>query len=199
MAAVLGVVVAMYLMPLEISAPLLGTMYAVMVWRESRYGIHSPISITLLVLYIGLAVASGTMTGHGYAPAAPILVFATLFLLTGTLLLLGRPVTTFHASEYGTPALHWMTSILWTCIYGVGAVLGWIALGRLELYFLPPVFVGAGIVLTLYLHLIDMGRSGRRRPEFSVGQTVFRQLRNDEQHLRPYYEHFVREALPSLR
>jgi hypothetical protein len=68
-----------------------------------------------------------------------------------------------------------------------------------QYFWLLPLVPIVGVCVTLWLQLVDMGPAWRRPKAFTFGQFEFCQLSQKDNALIPFYEHFIREALPSIR
>lgn len=106
--------------------------YCAKVWAERRFKIWSPLSITLLICYAGLLLCSLVdLDLLGYTGAV---IFGILATVTGFLLLIGRPFTSFYAKGKGAKRIHWTTSLVWFAAYVFSAFCSW--------YFIPdPLFI----------------------------------------------------------
>lgn len=186
-----------FLLPSQISAPLLLLGYGSIAMTERRQGVSSPISLTMALVALTLIVASWVPGFDQWMALTPVVVFAGLFAIGSVCLLLGRPMTTFIAGNRGLKALHWVTSGLWTAIYGIAMVTSAFALYQPVLYPLPLLLVYAGVALTLYLHLRRFHSRFERAKSFELGRFTFHQCTGDE--LPAFYRHFVCEALPNIR
>jgi hypothetical protein len=199
MAAIVPATLAMYLLPLPFGCALLTLLYALIVALELRHGVHSPISLTLLAVNAALFLFGERLAAAGYEALVPALLFGALLAVSGTLFLANRPATSFYGVKAGFMDLHRRTSACWLAVYAA-ATLGALAAARDPgLFWLVPAAVTAGVAATLWLQVVDMGRAWRAPDDFELGNYRFVRLANSRDSLLPFYRHFLREALPSLR
>lgn len=189
----------MLFLPLQISAGGLTLIYGAMIWGERHLGVTSPISIALL--FASLAIfASQTLFGmEEYALYVSPFFFGVLFAVSAILLLARRPATLFYGGAQGVIELHWRTSSVWVVVYALGLGLGLVLPYYPEGYWLMPLLPLAGVGITLWLQFVDMGAAWRRPRSFNQGNYRLEQLPSTREGLRGFYEHFIREAMPSIR
>lgn len=80
-------------------------LYVAVVAIELRFRIRSPISISMLGLYAGLALLD--YVTKDYTGYAGIIIFAWLTLLSSILLLYGKPFTAFYSNGKGCGRSIW--------------------------------------------------------------------------------------------
>lgn len=178
-----------FLAPAEAVFPLCAAAYAVVASLEWGAGIRSPVTLSLLGLYLALAgLAAALPEVRLYTHYAGALIFGWLALLLAGLLLAGRPFTTFYARGQGMPALHRAVSLVW-----IAAHLSALAA---SLYFMPDVLFiyvpcalcVAGGLVTIGMSLVWFGPAHARRRRFTVGAIQVREL----QHGTEPFDHFCR-------
>lgn len=191
--------------PLPFSVALLAVAYGLLVVVERRCGIANPVTrmlaaVSLLVLLLALSPATQPDT-----PLLLLLYYGSL-LATALLQRVGdRPAAFGLASSRSAGALQRRTALLWTLVPAVGtgivllqmmpaAGLAWLS-PRMLTTLLALLPVGASL-LTLWMHFIAGG--GKDVP-FTSGEYRFGQLPSNADALLPFYRHFIREALPSIR
>lgn len=202
MVQMLGIAVgvtAIYFLPLSISTLIMAIVYALICGFEYRNRVYSPISITLLILNVALFSSVEFLDDSGYLVFAPALFLGTLFLVGLICLLIGRPATACYGGDYGVQALHWRTSILWVAVHAIGALLSLVVIRHPEFYWIVPIPTFLGVLLTIWLQLVDMGPAWRRKLSFESGAFQFKQIPADPISLLPFYRHLLREMLPSIR
>ncbi|XJI59328.1 hypothetical protein AB2I96_25240 (plasmid) [Escherichia coli] len=89
--------------------------YLLIVALELKHNIRSPVSIFMLMMYVVLTILSwfDIYIGH----RAGIIIFTSLALLVGGLLLAGKPFTAFYSAGRGLRSLHYTNSALWLLAY----------------------------------------------------------------------------------
>lgn len=189
----------LYLLPASISFYVLIFLYGVVVWSERQYQVWSPISLTLLTMSIVLNMAQGTLEEAGYEIYSPLILFGSLFLVGATLMLMGRPASSFYGSRMGMPALHRKTSLLWVVLYASAGLAAWLGARYPSLFLVLPALMLTGAVITLKWQLVDMGAAWRRPVVFHLGRYRFEQIANDSLQISLFYQHFVREAMPAIK
>lgn len=199
MAAAAVMITVAHLLRIGLSAPALAFGYGLLIVAERRQGVLSPLSVALALTGVALMATAPLLEPQGWDLLAPMAVFGVLFAVGVTCLALGRPMTTFIASAgLGTPALHWMTSGLWTAVYGLGLLFAWLTPTRPLLLFAAPLLIWLAVAATLYLHLVDMGPAFRRPRSFTGGRFRWREGDQPED-IQAFYWNFMREAMPSVK
>jgi len=190
---------AMYLLPLSLSSTFLISLYAAIVWIEYRHDVCSPISFTLLTMSIVLFFGHNFLERAGYEAYSPVILFGCLFLVGSTLLIIGRPATSFYGGKNSLRALHRKTSLLWDILYALAIIAGLATLRYPIWFWVIPGLMLAGALVTLRLQLFSMGSAWRRPGSFTLGSYRFDQIPKDRAHLLAFYKHWVLEVLPSIR
>ncbi|OZI29827.1 hypothetical protein CAL29_17110 [Bordetella genomosp. 10] len=149
-------------------------LYAAMVATEYRYGIRSPISISLLVLYSGLLLLE--FNAAPFRQYVGLIVFAWLSLLTGTLLLGKKPFTTFYSKGRGMRQLHYTVSALWCMTYFLCLLCHALRFPSASFLVTPYLLCIACGLCTIFLHLCWFGKRNSLQPAFSIGDYAFRRI-----------------------
>jgi hypothetical protein len=189
----------MLLIPMPYSLALLSLLYWAVVALERRMGVISPISHALLLACLVLFLAHVSFETESWEPYVPGILFSVLALVGGVCLLRRCPATLCYGGQHGALALHWRTSSLWFGIYCLGMFFSGLIVHHPQFFWILPLLPLTGVCCTLWLQLVDMGRAWRRPTQFSLGSFTFTQLQPVQGELQPFYEHFIREALPSIR
>lgn len=189
----------MLLLPVQVSSGVLCLSYVVIMWREHRWGVFSPVTGTLLGASLSIFLSYAFLDLSPYEPYVPTYFFGALLLVAAGCLLRGRPATSCYGAAQGSRVLHWRTSSLWAAVYGAGVVLSLVIARDPSWFWVLPLVPVAGMIGTLWLQLVDMGPAWRRPKTFTLGGYRFEQLPSTHESLQSFYEHFIREALPSIR
>lgn len=149
-------------------------LYAALVATELHFRIKSPISISMLVLYIGLAILDyETDQYKGYAG---VIVFSWLSLLTGTLLLWEQPFTAFYSSGRGIKQLHYAVSIIWFFIYIISLLASILLMPHFSFLLVPYILCISCGILTIFLNFFWFGKNNVFQHEFIIGNFRFHRV-----------------------
>jgi hypothetical protein len=148
-------------------------LYAAKVAGERHFGITSPLSWSLLLVYVGLLALS--MLGVDLVGYAGVIVFSALTAVVGGLMLLGRPFTSFY-SDRGDRGVHWVVSWIWLATAASALLATVLLIPSVAFLFVPPVISLAGAASMLFVNFVWCGRSRERRTTFAVDDLVFKQL-----------------------
>ncbi|QHQ23015.1 hypothetical protein [Pectobacterium parvum] len=104
-----------FFIDLKIAFVIVLSCYLFIVVLELKHNIRSPVSIFMLLMYIVLTILSwfDIYIGH----RAGIIIFTSLALLVGGLLLAGKPFTAFYSAGRGLRTLHYTNSAIWLQAY----------------------------------------------------------------------------------
>jgi hypothetical protein len=166
-------------------------LYAAIVAIELRFRVRSPLSISLLVLYAGLAILDyATKDYTGYAG---IFIFSWLSAMSTALLLLGKPFTAFYSNGKGLRSLHYASSLIWTAAYAL-SLLASVLLMPDVLYLIVPyaLCISAGL-LTMFMNLFWFGRANSRRDHFGIEEFEFRRLLSDSPQFPAFCDFYARQ------
>ncbi|MES2670136.1 MAG: hypothetical protein V4673_06920 [Pseudomonadota bacterium] len=166
-------------------------LYAGVVAIELRFGIKSPVSISMLLLYAGLAILDGVT--KDYTGYAGIIIFAWLTTLSTALLLFGKPFTTFYSNGKGLRSLHFASSLIWTAAYAL-SLLASVLLMPDILYLVVPfaLCISFGL-LTIFLNLVWFGRGHGRQTRFAIQEFEFHRLLSDSPEFPLFCDFFARQ------
>lgn len=196
---------ALVFLPLPWNVGLMAIAYCVLIVDEHRSGIINPTSFALAgISLFALLVASTTSVWLDM----PILVllYNSALLSAGIFQLMrGRHTAFGLGGTLGSSELQKKTAQLWTVIPALAMILVLLHLSlvsaqmtasplllMLLLAFLPL----GGALLTVWMHFVA---SVDTRSGFTVDDCRFERLPRGETDLRPFYRHFIREALPTIR
>lgn len=166
-------------------------LYAAVVAIELRFRIKSPISISMLVLYAGLAILD--YLTKEYTGYAGIIIFAWLSTLSGVLLLFGKPFTAFYSNGVGLMPLHFASSIIWTAAYAL-SLLASVLLIPDVLYLIVPyaLCITFGLV-TIFVNLVWFSRGNRRQEQFAIQEFEFQRLLSTSPEFPSFCDFFARQ------
>jgi len=166
-------------------------LYAAVVAIELRFRIRSPISISMLAIYVGLTVlACATQEYTGYAG---IVIFAWLTALSTALLLCGKPFTAFYSHGAGLRSLHFASSTIWTAAYAV-SLLASVLLIPDVLYLIVPfaLCIACGL-LAIFLNLVWISPAHRRQERFSIQEFEFHRVLCTAPEFSEFCDFFARQ------
>lgn len=186
----------MLLLPVQQSSVAMAALYATVLVVERRLGIRSPLTLGLVILSVALALLGVLVDLDAYGIHVPAAFFAMMFAVGAACLVQGHPASLYYSGRVGAPALHWKTSASWVLIYLAALVVSLLLPLRPGLFWLLPVLTLGGAAWTLWLQL---GTAGQRPRAFSMGGFRFEELPPRHDALAPFYAHFVREAMHSLK
>jgi hypothetical protein len=166
-------------------------LYAAVVAIELRFGIKSPVSISMLLLYAGLAILDGVT--KDYTGYAGIIIFAWLTTLSTALLLFGKPFTTFYSNGKGLRSLHFASSLIWTAAYAL-SLLASVLLMPDILYLIVPfaLCISFGL-LTIFLNLVWFGRGHGRQERFAIQEFEFYRLHSSSPEFPAFCDFYARQ------
>ena len=166
-------------------------LYIAVVAIELRFRIRSPLSISMLGLYVGLALLD--YITKDYTGYAGIIIFTWQTVLSSTLLLYGKPFTAFYSNGKGLRSLHMASSLIWTAAY-VLSLLASILLMPDVLYLIVPYIlcVSTGL-LVIFLNLVWFGRGHRRQDRFGIEEFEFRRLLSDSPQFPSFCDFYARQ------
>ena len=161
-------------------------LYAALVTIELCFQIKSPISISMVVLYLGLTVLDySTDQYKGYAG---IIIFSLMSLLSGLLLLWKKPFTAFYSSGRGMKSLHYTVSALWCAVYLCSLLASILLMPQVSFLIVPYILCISCGLFTIFLNLVWFGRRNEFQSNFIIGDFSFNRI--DPSH--PDFEHFCR-------
>lgn len=199
MVVVLLAMGSVFLLPLHVGAMVLTALYGALLVAERRLSIRSPLTLaTFLLSAVVLALELVVDVGAWgiYVPAA---YFGVLFVIGAACLLRGHPASLYYSGGRGSMPLHWRTSGAWVLIAAAGLTAGLLLPLRPGLFWLLPALSLAGVLLTLWLQLVNLGVAPRRQRSFCFGGFRFEEVPSRRDALVPFYSHYVREATHSLK
>lgn len=180
MFASMGIMVITLVMTLffqsEWSYVICAGIYAAKVAAERKYGITSPMSISILMVYLGMLAAA--LAGVDYTGYAGIIIFTWLFVVVGVLLAIGRPFTTFYSHGLGLPNVHRTVSVLWLTAYGSALVSSIALMPHPMFVVLPALMCMAGGISTVFVSFVWCGKGNERKRSFRRDGFDFRQIVN---------------------
>lgn len=172
-AMVLSIVLSLFLPPL-VGYPICMVLYGIKIGIERRHGITSPLSISLLMAYMGLL--SAELTGHETMGYSGVVIFSWMIVVVGALLVAGRPFTTFYSGGKGLPGVHVTTSVIWLTTYAL-SLFTTLALMPNALFTVVPIAIClAGGLATLFINFVWCGRSNERQTSFRREDFQFEQI-----------------------
>jgi hypothetical protein len=149
-------------------------LYATLVATELRFKIKSPVSISMLVLYIGLTILDyQTDQYKGYAGTV---VFSWLSLLTSSLLLWKKPFTAFYSSGRGMKQLHYTVSTLWCLTYIFSFMASTLLMPHVSFILVHYILCISCGLLTIFLNFFWFGKRNRFQQSFIIGDFSFRRV-----------------------
>lgn len=161
-------------------------LYVGVIAIELRSNIRSPISISMLFIYLGLAVLDHESDDFkGYAG---IIVFSWLTVITVTLLLLRKPFTSFYSSGRGMPQLHYSISAIWSSVYFCSLLASILLMPHVLFLIVPYLLCISCGLFTIYLNLVWFGRRNSLQQQFAIGDIAFRKIYLDT----PEFDGFCR-------
>ncbi len=188
--------------PLPWNTAMLASAYTALMLYESRVGERNLYSLAVLGASLIATVLTGLRLWNVDLPLV-LLVYNVMLLLASVGELAGGGAVADEAdTRQGSPALLRKTVWLWGGIHASATVLLVFILVAEQpvrsLIYLLPLLPLTGVVLTLWMHL-----GGRARPladnVFDTGDYRFARIAPTADALRPFYQVFVREAMPSIR
>ncbi len=188
--------------PLPWNTAVLASTYTALMLYESRVGERNLYSLAVLGASLIATVFTGLRLWDVDLPQV-LLVFNVMLLLASAFELVWGSVMADEAdARQGSPVLLRQTAWLWGGIHASGTMLiAFILIAEppvRSLIYLLPLLPLTGVVLTLWMHL-----GGRLRPMaddgFDIGDYRFSRIAPTADALRPFYQVFVREAMPSIR
>lgn len=163
-----------FFVDLKIAFPVVLSCYFFIVALEVKHNIKSPISIFMLVMYMVLTGLSwfDIYIGH----RAGVIIFTSLALLVGGLLLARKPFTAFYSAGRGLRALHYTNSAIWLLAYLLSLFFSVWFVPEIEFILVPyAVCIMAGVV-TIFFSLVWFGNSNTRKDEFSINNFDFKKV-----------------------
>ncbi|MBB5393828.1 MULTISPECIES: GNAT family N-acetyltransferase [unclassified Herbaspirillum] len=149
-------------------------LYAVLITAELHFQIKSPISVSMLGLYVGLtALDYFTEQYEGYAG---FIIFAWLSLLSGLLLLWRMPFTAFYSKGRGIRQLHYAISTLWCVVYTSSLLASTLLMPHVSFLIIPYLLcIGCGL-LTIFFNFVWFGKRNELQQHFVMGDLSFRRV-----------------------
>lgn len=166
-------------------------LYVAVVAIELRFRIRSPISISMLGLYAGLALLD--YVTKDYTGYAGIIIFAWLTLLSSILLLYGKPFTAFYSNGKGLRSLHMASSLIWTAAYAMSLLASVLLIPDVLYVIVPFVLCIAAGLLGIFLNLVWFGRGNGRQDDFGIEEFQFRRLLPDSPQFPPFCDFYARQ------
>ena len=164
--------------------------YLLIVALELKHNIRSPVSIFMLMMYVVLTILSwfDIYIGH----RAGIIIFTSLALLVGGLLLAGKPFTAFYSAGRGLRSLHYTNSALWLLAYLLSLFFSIWFVPEIEFILVPyAVCISAGVV-TILLSLVWFGNANIRKDAFSINKFDFKRITSNT---AEYQQFFIDKVL----
>ncbi|MBO9537889.1 GNAT family N-acyltransferase [Herbaspirillum sp.] len=149
-------------------------LYAVLIATELHFHIKSPISVSMLGLYVGIIILDYfTEQYQGYGG---VIIFAWLSLISGLLLLFGMPFTTFYSKGRGIKQLHYTISTLWFVVYTFSLMTSALLIPHVSFLIVPYLLcIGCGF-LTIFFNFVWFGKRNELQPYFLIGDLSFRKI-----------------------
>ena len=176
--------------PAFYSIPLCFTAAAYMVYAEHKRNIHSPITISLAILYPVLYVL--LLTNHPYSAYFGLGVFGWLTIVGVTLLLMKKPLTTLYAQGKGDMRLHYIISSIWAASWALSFLTAYLLMPDIWYLIAPFCITIATFGLIIYLTYFDRWLLTRREKEFTLGEYTFRQLSYPSKDFDDYIDFYAR-------
>ncbi|KFF67591.1 hypothetical protein IW01_14680 [Pectobacterium brasiliense] len=148
--------------------------YLFIVTLELKHNIRSPVSIFMLLMYTVLTILSwfDIYIGH----RAGIIIFTSLALLVGGLLLVGKPFTAFYSAGRGLRVLHYTNSAIWLQAYLLSLFFSIWFVPEIEFILVPyAICVMAGLV-TIFFSIVWFGNNNIRKDKFSINNFDFKRI-----------------------
>jgi len=154
-------------------------LYALLVATEMYGKIISPISISMLIFYIGWTILSlHTTEFQGYAG---IFAFSWLGILASGLFIVKKPFSIFYSKGKGIISLHYVVSGMWCIIYILSACLGILLIPHVSYIIIPYILCICGGLFTMFFHFIYFGKPNKFQENFTIGKFEFLKIsRNSE-------------------
>lgn len=149
-------------------------LYLTIAILEFREKIYSPITISLVVLYIGTNLLN--MTDSPYLPYSGLTIFAWLSVLCITLLVMKKPMTTFYTNGLGQMKLHYLISSLWAGGFILSFLAAWLLMPSIWYLIVPFIICASISCTTLYLTFFDKSFITKRDKEFVHADITVKQL-----------------------
>jgi len=147
-------------------------LYALLLATELRFHIKSPVSISMLVLYIGLTVLN--FHAEKYQGYTGIIVFSWLGVLASVLLLCKKPFTAFYSSGRGMRQLHYAVSALWCVTYILSLLASILLMPNVAFLIVPYILCVLCGILTIFLNFFWFGNRNEFQENFIIGEFSFR-------------------------
>ncbi|WP_310452586.1 GNAT family N-acetyltransferase [Sulfuritalea sp.] len=198
MLVVLLATLSIFLLPLPHGYIVLTLVYGALLLAERRLSIRSPLTVGAFLLSAFVLVLNQLVEWNAYGIYVPVAYFGLLFMIGAACLLRRHPASLYYSDGYGSLALHWKTSGAWVLIYAAGLAVSLLLTLQPGLFWLLLVLPVAGVLLTLWLQLVDSGPASRRSQSFSLGSFRFEEVPPHRETLGPFYTHLMREEKPNL-
>jgi hypothetical protein len=177
----------------------LTALYGVLLLAERRLSIRSPLTLGTFLLSVFVLVLNQVVELNEYGIYVSAAYFGMLFLIGAVCLLRRHPASLYYSNGYGSLSLHWKTSGAWVLIYAASFSVSLALPLWPGLFWLLPLLSLVGVLLTLWLQLVNMGGSSRRQQSFNFSGFRFEEVPSRKETLQPFYAHYVREATHSLK
>lgn len=152
-------------------------MYGAKFAIERRHGITSPLSVSLLSVYVLLAGMS--WMDVDFAGYAGVIVMSSMTVVVGGLLAIGRPFSSFYSNGRGLPQVHQAVSWIWLGTYGCAIAATLTLIPHIAFLFVPIGILMTGAVLTLVANFAWCGPGLRRRKHHVVNDLEIVQISQD--------------------
>lgn len=166
-------------------------LYVAVVAVEFRFRIGSPVSISMLVLYTGLAILD--YVTKDYTGYAGVVIFAWLTALSTILLLFGKPFTAFYSNGKGLRSLHVVSSLIWTAAYALSLLASVLLMPDVLYLIIPYALCISFGLLTIFLNLVWFGCGNGRQERFSIQEFEFHRLLVDSPEFPTFCDFFARQ------
>nr|WP_113869412.1 hypothetical protein [Brenneria salicis]NMN90762.1 hypothetical protein [Brenneria salicis ATCC 15712 = DSM 30166]RBP57722.1 hypothetical protein DES54_1607 [Brenneria salicis ATCC 15712 = DSM 30166]RLM28868.1 hypothetical protein BHG07_16630 [Brenneria salicis ATCC 15712 = DSM 30166] len=179
-----------FFIDLQIALIIAMSCYLFIIVLELKHNIRSPISIFILLMYIVLTSLSffdvylGHLTG--------IIIFTSLAILVGGLLLAGKPFTAFYSPERGLKSLHYANSSIWLLAYLLSLFFSLYFVPEIEFILVPyAICIMAGLI-TIFFSLVWFGRHNTRKDHFSINNIDFKRV---TENIPEYQAFFIEKVI----
>lgn len=157
-----------------IAFPLCLLLYLTIAILEFREKIYSPITISLVILYVGTNLLN--LSDSPYLPYSGLTIFAWLSVLCVALLAMKKPMTTFYTRGLGQKKLHYLISCLWAGGFIASFFAAWLLMPSIWYLLVPFIICATTSCITLYLTFFDKSFITKRDKEFTHGDFRVKQI-----------------------
>lgn len=175
--------------PAFYSIPLCFLSAAYMAFVEHKQNIHSPITLSLVVLYPLLYVL--LLTESPYAAYFGIGVFAWLTAVGLALLIMKKPLTTLYSAGKGDMRLHYILSSIWVGSWGLSCISAYLLMPDIWYIITPFCITLVTFLVIIYLTFFDRWILIKREKEFTLGEYNFKQLSYPSKEFEEYIDFYA--------